>query len=75
MREIFTAVLVAATLGGCTVKLPPKILPDHSPVNAEIGIQKVHHHSGTGSYSHRHPVEPNPWKQSNDEQSPAKEES
>ena len=72
-KKIFGAAAMAVTLGGCAMEQPPEILATNSPINAEAGIQNVHHHSGLGSWQNRRPVEPKSWKKLNEEQSPKKE--
>lgn len=70
MKKLLFAGLLPAILGGCASALPPEVSPYSSPVDATNAIRDTHHHNAMGNYTHRQAVDPRPWRQLNDEQTP-----
>jgi len=55
---------------GCATTLPPDILPYLNPVSATTEIYSVRPTSVIRDYRPRQAVDPQPWRQRNDQQVP-----
>lgn len=61
---------ILALMAGCSYAPPAQVLPLNSPANAETEIRNTRHRDVIGGYEHRDVVRPQPWRRSNEEQSP-----
>lgn len=56
---------------GCAATPPPDILPSLSPVDPAVGIRRTPYRPVIVDYHPRQPVDPQNWRQLNDDLSPA----
>lgn len=74
MKNIVLIGLLSTGLGGCASTFPPEVLAYRDAADANTAIRHTHSTNIIGNYNHRVPVDPRPWRELNDEQSPAKGE-
>ena len=72
MRFRLLAVLSPLTLAACANTPLPQVITDNSPVSGTTDIPVVGYVNPVGDYNHRLPVDPGPWREQNDRQSPVK---
>lgn len=71
-KSFFAAAYLSVLVSGCSTSGPATVLPLSSPADPEAGIRSAHHLDILEGYNHRNVVDPRPWRQLNDEQSPDK---
>ncbi|MBS9716783.1 hypothetical protein ACFFUT_00200 [Pseudohalocynthiibacter aestuariivivens] len=71
MRSLILAAVPFTILSACAVPDTALSNPFSGPDDPSIGIRTVTAPSGVAGYTPRTPSGPAPWRQSNDEQSPA----
>jgi hypothetical protein len=69
MKKTVSMVALPLFVGGCAATLPADVTPTRSPA-LPYETSRLHHHNPIGAYTHRVPVEPRPWRQQNDAQTP-----
>ncbi|AXV16575.1 hypothetical protein CYG48_13275 [Neorhizobium sp. SOG26] len=71
MNPSFLVAALPLLVGGCASTLPEVVDPAGHPDSAYAA--PVSYRSPIGSYTHRIPVDPKPWRGLNDAQAPSKE--
>jgi hypothetical protein len=71
MRPSIVVVGLPLFLGGCASAFPPDVVAP-SDVEQTRSVASFRYSSPLSGYVPRSPVDPKPWRQQNDQQSPAK---
>lgn len=69
MRPYYFVVALPLVTSGCATTLPPDVIASHQS-EAASGVPPATYTSPLAGYVHRVPVDPKPWRQQNDAQSP-----
>ncbi len=75
MNHIHIVVALPLLLGGCAATSIGDIATYDDAANAAVGAAPIHYSTPVTGYSHRVPVDPNPWRKQNDAQAPQGEAS
>jgi len=71
MKHLFLVVALPLAVSGCASTLPEVVASSDSP-DTVSDIRPVRYQNPVGSYTHRLPVDPKPWRGLNDAQAPKK---
>jgi hypothetical protein len=69
MRPSILVVGLPLIIGGCASTLPPDVIAS-TDVEQTYSVRPVRYHSPISGYISRQPVDPKPWRQQNEQQSP-----
>lgn len=69
MKRLFLAAAIPLVASGCASTLPEVVVTTDNP-DSVVGVAPVAYQNPVGSYSHRMPVDPKPWRDLNDAQKP-----
>lgn len=70
MKNIFLVTVIPLFASGCAATLPPEVIASSDIADVAAEVRPVHYHSPLAAYTHRVPVDPKPWRNQNDAQSP-----
>lgn len=71
MKRLLLVVALPLFASGCASTLPEVVASTDHPDNPSA-LRSVRYQSSIGSYTHRMPVDPKPWRGLNDAQAPKK---
>ncbi|ENN85497.1 hypothetical protein RHSP_82740 [Rhizobium freirei PRF 81] len=71
MKPSIVVVGLPLFVGGCASSFPPDVVPSSDVAQAR-SVAPFQYNSPVSGYIPRKPVDPKPWRQQNDQQSPAK---
>lgn len=70
MKHIFLVTALPLFASGCAATLPPDVTASAAFADTPNQVRPVHYYSPVSGYTHRVPVDPKPWRNQNDAQSP-----
>jgi hypothetical protein len=70
MNHIHIVVALPLLLGSCAATTIGDIATYDDAANAAVGVTPIPYTTPITGYSHRVPVDPNPWRKQNDAQAP-----
>ncbi len=70
MRPFYFVVALPLAASGCATTLPPDVIDSHQSESTQLSGRPTGYTSPFAGYTHRVPVDPKPWRQQNDAQSP-----
>ncbi|MCD2185435.1 hypothetical protein [Rhizobium sp. GN54] len=70
MRPYFYVVALPLVVSGCASTLPPEVIASGGFEASSASVRPISYASPFSGYNHRQPVDPKPWRQQNDAQSP-----
>ena len=69
MRPSILVVGLPLIIGGCASTLPPDVIAK-TDIEQTYSVRPVQYRSPISGYVSRQPVDPKPWRQQNEQQSP-----
>jgi hypothetical protein len=69
MKRMFLMAVLPLFVSGCASTLPEVVASSENP-DAAVAVVPIAYQNPVGSYTHRVPVDPKPWRGLNDAQAP-----
>lgn len=70
MKQLFFVAALSLLASGCAATLPPDVIASGDLAASQSQVRPLRYASPVSGYTHRVPVDPQPWRNQNDAQTP-----
>ncbi|MQX51450.1 hypothetical protein [Sinorhizobium medicae] len=70
MKHLFFVAAMPLLASGCAATLPPDVIASGDLAASQSQVRPLRYASPVSGYTHRVPVDPQPWRNQNDAQTP-----
>jgi hypothetical protein len=70
MKPLFFLAALPLFASGCAATLPPYVIAPGDLAASQAGVRPLRYTSPVSGYTHRVPVDPQPWRNQGDAQTP-----